>query len=153
MRPVGAFVLFVAAVSLYRFVIAGMQCMGSSSFVKLYDKWLNDGRGRRPEVEPELKLAYRAAWRSGDIDDRDAVLHYILLAKDEQGFDIPLAALTDPLLGRAAAGIVSGLVVSGYDLGPTVRERLEKAAGDYPDRENTIAAALSTLGRANDSKR
>jgi hypothetical protein len=86
------------------------------------------------------------AWKSGDADDRYAVLQFVYETKDVSRFPLVLEALHDAALGSEAMAVACALVLQGYDLGPTARAEFESFQQREPEWSEFAVAALRSHG-------
>ena len=116
----------------------------------LYDTWLNRGvKPRRADIEEVLTASYREAWRLGDSTERDLVLHFIMIRREEGAVDVILEALrsNDEHLARTAAIAVSVMILQEVDFGPSIRSDLLALNARFPSIADFGEAALRDLDR------
>jgi hypothetical protein len=118
----------------------------AASFYSTWERWFIDGREDQ-RVTQQLTQAYRQAWESGDEDDRYAALNFVFDRRDPEGFDLVLRALgsTDARIAGHAGAIVLGLILEGFDLGPTIRAELRDFGARYPEWDAFSIGALRIL--------
>jgi hypothetical protein len=105
------------------------------SFASLYTVWLDGADARRHGAERTLIETYRKAWESGDYGDQQAVLHFILLREEIEGFDLVVEGLRsrDARLAGVAEAVAFGLLKKGHDLGSQARDALREFSERFPE--------------------
>ena len=120
---------------------------GHEGFAADFQAWFFTETPRDAAVQAGLKERYRAAWADGAKDDRIAVISFVYLTEDIEGFDLILAGLQDaePAVAQSAVSNALALLTFHYDLGPGAREALEAFGREHPGWRGLSEAALTRV--------
>ena len=125
----------------------GCTLVSASSFESQYEAWLGDGSSRNETIERELVDTYRRAWTHGSEADREAVLHFILLRRERNGYDLVLEGLKDSssAVTRIALSVAFSLLLDGSFARDALRATLTQLTPRLPESREKIADAIGLV--------
>jgi hypothetical protein len=113
--------------------------------------WFRD-RERDEELAAQLISLCDAAWNTGDIGDRGAVMRFVFFRKDETHFHLLVDGLRseDAIIASQAIGYVASLIQEGLYLDPSVRDALLEFGNRFAELRDLCEDSVELLdaGRA-----